>query len=385
MPTIEPTEEQAEAIAEILQWYRAFTLPGTITVNINGTVPRRPEFLLDGGAGTGKTTVAGLAAEAINAKRIVFGAYTAKAARVMQSKGMEGASTLHSLIYRAEHRNDRIVWVTNHNSPCLRADLIVVDEVSMVNDRIAEDLRSFNKPILVLGDVGGQLPPVEGAGAFTRRRPDFILREVHRTVADSPITKLAWRARRRGVVFLSDDPTARVAPLNADAWLVILNRDFQVICGKNTTRRTVTRRAREAFGFKGPLPQPGEPLICCRNDYSQGLINGDIAVLWRITENDPDEDYFEADLLIEGETRTGVLINRPYFSSQTIDNSAGRFSSAHFDWAYAITCHKAQGSEFEHVVVIDDQFAQWDKDLRRRWLYTAITRAQETVTVFQTG
>ncbi len=380
MAAIEPTEEQAEAIAAIKEWYSNH-VP---VLNKEGYFS---DFLLDGGAGTGKTTVAGLAAAAVGAKHVVFGAYTAKAARVMQSKGMEGAGTLHGLLYRPDIGKDGqiIGWRRDSNSLCRQADLIVVDEVSMVNDKIADDLRSFVKPILVLGDVGGQLPPIEGAGAFTRRRPDFTLREVHRTVADSPILKLAWQARRGGHLSPGGPPEAHIAPLNADAWPIILNRNFQVICGRNTTRRTVTRRAREAYGFSGPLPCPGEPLICCRNNYDQGLINGDIATLWRVTKNNPDRDYFIADLIIEGETRTDIKISRPYFASETISGSVYNSKSALFDWAYAITCHKAQGSEFFDVVVIDDQFARWDKDLRRRWLYTAITRARESVTIFQTG
>ena len=391
MPKIEPTEEQSEAIEAIKEWFKHFA-PNCITVTAGKVAVDGQEFLLDGGAGTGKTTIAALAAEAVSDKHVVYGAYTAKAARVMQSKGMEGASTLHSLIYRAQtDKNGRLVGWTRDgvNSPCTKADLIVVDEVSMVSDDLADDLRSFEKPILVLGDVGGQLPPIEGTGAFARQRPDFTLREVHRTVAGSPILRLAWQARRAGRLTPGGPPEARVAPLNADAWPIILNRDFQVICGKNTTRRTVTRRAREAFGFSGPLPCPGEPLLCCRNNYDQGLINGDIAVLWRITENAPDDDYFTADLLIEGETRTGVRISKGYFISETITrthtDNVYRGREALFDYAYAITAHKAQGSEWANVVVIDDQFAQWDKDLRRRWLYTAITRARESVTVFQTG
>jgi exodeoxyribonuclease-5 len=393
---IEPSEEQAEAIKAIKEWYKHFDhyyVSDYATLEEAGS---SNEFLLDGGAGTGKTTTAALAAEAVGAKCVVYGAYTAKAARVMQSKGMEGASTLHRLLYRPQFdKNGQIIgWTKDEQSLCRRADLIVVDEVSMVNDRMADDLRDFEKPILVLGDVGGQLPPIEGAGAFTRRRPDFTLREVHRTVADSPIFALAWRARRASFLPRGGPPEAHVAALNADAWERILNRDFQVICGKNSTRRTVTRRAREAFGFSGPLPQPGEPLICCRNNYNQGLINGDIAIMWRVTENDPDDDYFTADLLIDGETRTDVKINRLHIAATINDgkypnneafDQTFRGKTALFDWAYAITCHKAQGSEFDHVVVIDDLFAQWDKDLRRRWLYTALTRARESVTVYQTG
>ena len=51
------------------------------------------------------------------------------------------------------------------------------------------------------------------------------------------------------------------------------------------------------------------------------------------------------------------------------------------DWGYAITCHKAQGSGFENVVVVDDGFGHWDRRLRAKWQYTAITRAADTLTI----
>jgi exodeoxyribonuclease V len=379
---LEPTDEQAEAIEAIQAWHEANSGVRAYNHTIK-TWQKGAEFLLDGGAGVGKSTVAGMAVRALNLRRVVFGAYTAKAARVMQSKGMEGAQTLHSLLYRPELDKDgRIVgWRKNDRSPCKDAELIVVDEVSMCPESVAEELRSYEKPILALGDIDGQLPPPESAGAFQRRRPDFRLHELHRAAAESPITRLAWAVRRGSPLTPSNIPEARVAPLDAAAWPYILNRDNQVLCGKHRTRETVIRRHREQFGFRG-LPQPGEPLVCTRNNYRQGLINGDIAVMWRITEDDPDANFYKATLMIEGEERPDIKIIRPQQQDQEQFYQTG---SADFDFAYALTVHKSQGSEYPSVVLIDDRFAQWDRDLRRRWLYTGLTRASECVQVFTTG
>jgi exodeoxyribonuclease V len=378
---LQPTDEQSEAIEQIEAWYSE--AHADLFYDKEGYGWKRGgEFLLDGGAGTGKSTTAALAVQALNLKRVVFGAYTAKAARVMQSKGLEGAATLHSLLYKPEiNKQGRIVgWNKHPRSPCKDADLIVLDEASMCPESIAHELRSYEKPILVLGDIDGQLPPPEGAGAFQRRRPDFRLHELHRAAAESPITRLAWSIRRGGFLTPGGPPEARVAPLNADAWPHILNRDNQVLCGKHKTRQTVIRRAREQFGFSG-FPQPGEPLVCIRNNYRQGLVNGDIAVMWQVTEDDFGANWYEATLLIDGEERPDIRIAR----SPSELELGSRAQLASFDFAYAITVHKMQGSEAESVVLLDDRFAQWDRDLRRRWLYTAITRASERIQVFTTG
>lgn len=257
----------------------------------------------------------------------------------------------------------------------------LVHNCSMCPESIAQELRSYEKPILVLGDIDGQLPPPEGAGAFQNRQPDFRLHTLHRAAAENPITKLAWAVRGGAPLQAVEGDIVRIAPLRADAWPTILHRDNQVLCGKHTTRATVTRRAREQWGFSG-LPQPGEPLICTQNNYIQGLLNGDIAVMWRLEDDDFSEPYYEATLLIDGEERAGVKVLRE--GGEANDLGRDRLP-ARLDFAYAITVHRSQGSEYDRVVFIDDHFAKWNRDLRRRFLYTAISRAREQLTIFTTG
>src|SRR5258708_1820497 len=135
MTNIIPTEEQSEAIESIKSWYKSSEEDHQI-------------FLLDGGAGVGKSTVAGIAVERLGLKNIVYGAYTAKAARVMASKGMKDATTLHRILYHWSEKNKSWDFIHPHG-PCKNAELIVVDEISMVNDQIYQDILEYDKPLLI--------------------------------------------------------------------------------------------------------------------------------------------------------------------------------------------------------------------------------------------
>ena len=143
----------------------------------------RPVFRLFGYAGTGKTTlakhIAGVEGD------VAFGAYTGKAALVCARRG-EGASTIHSLIYRSREGDENgPQFVLNRSSSAAKADLIVIDECSMVDEELGRDLLSFGRPVLVLGDPA-QLPPVKGGGFFTEAESDVMLTEVHRQAAGRP-------------------------------------------------------------------------------------------------------------------------------------------------------------------------------------------------------
>ncbi|MBK9080549.1 MAG: AAA family ATPase, partial [Rhizobiales bacterium] len=154
-------------------------------------------FRLFGYAGTGKTTLARHVADQADGEAL-FAAFTGKAALVMRSKGCRNAQTIHSLIYRpADTESETPTFTLNHESAAARAELIVIDECSMVDEELGRDLLSFGKPVLVLGDPG-QLPPVKGGGFFTDAEPDAMLTEVHRQASDDPIIRLSMIAREGG-------------------------------------------------------------------------------------------------------------------------------------------------------------------------------------------
>ena len=142
-------------------------------------------FRLFGYAGTGKTTLARHFAEHADGE-VKFAAFTGKAASVMRGKGCKGASTIHSLIYRARESGEEIpsfdLW---DEAPASKAELIVIDECSMVDAELGRDLLSFGVPLLVLGDPA-QLPPIQGGGFFTEAEPDVMLTEVHRQARRRP-------------------------------------------------------------------------------------------------------------------------------------------------------------------------------------------------------
>lgn len=156
----------------------------------------QPTFYLAGYAGTGKSHLARhLAGHARG--NVAFAAFTGKAARVMRQKGCEGARTIHSLIYNTEvHPNGHVTVTLKPKDDLRQYSLIVIDECSMVNEEMGRDLLSFGIPVLVLGDPA-QLPPVSGGGYFTSQDPDFMLTEVHRQAADSPILGASYSSVMR--------------------------------------------------------------------------------------------------------------------------------------------------------------------------------------------
>lgn len=384
--TLDLTDQQAAALQSLRDWWHK---PAA-----GSEPPRQRFFLLDGGAGTGKTTLAVEAVRLLRPGRARYCAYTAKAAAVMRQKGLTGAGTLHQLLYFPETLPDSgTYWHLDHRN-IARLDLLVIDESSMVTTRMVNDISANSTcGVLVLGDLDGQLPPVGDDQGFFNWTPDFRLTIPHRSVANSPIDRMGWLLRQGRPVqrhMADGDSVVIKSILDPGVWDIITSQDYTVICGRHNTRYTVTRRCREAFGFGGRVPGPGEPLICCRNSYTTGFYNGEMVNVFKLVENNPALPYFKADLLVDGDIRPAIPISRHYFECHF--NPALRKQPEPrdaqltlFDWAYAITCHKAQGSEWANVCVIDDQLMPHDRDFRRRWLYTAVTRASEKLVILQTG
>src|SRR5262244_1016548 len=178
------TPHQDSALKAVADWLKA--KPGK-----NGTPP---VFRLFGYAGTGKTTLARHIADGVDGE-VKFAAFTGKAALVMRNKGCDGASTIHSLIYRARESGvEQPSFELWDDAPASKAKLIVIDECSMVDAEMGRDLLSFECPLLVLGDPA-QLPPIQGAGFFTEGAPDAMLTEVHRQAQDDPIVRLSMDIR----------------------------------------------------------------------------------------------------------------------------------------------------------------------------------------------
>jgi len=348
-------------------------------------------FRLFGYAGTGKTTLARHFAEHVDGQ-VQFAAFTGKAAQVLRSRGAVNARTIHSLIYRPrgeEAVEDEATGRTsmsptfslNRQSPIARASLVVVDECSMVDEELGRDLMSFGTPILVLGDPA-QLPPISGGGFFTEHEPDALLTEIHRQARDNPIIRLALDVREGREIVHGDYGAARVIGRGDVDQDLVLAAD-QVLVGINRTRRRYNQRLRQLKGFEAAYPQAGDKLVCLRNDPSKGLLNGS---LWKVMTSSRETVKPGINLLVspeEDDPDRGVakikLLKATFEDQETEIPWSTKKRYDDFDYGYALTVHKAQGSQWGNVVLFDESFAF--KDTRQRWLYTAVTRAAETLTV----
>lgn len=398
--------QQEQALHDIEAWLRE---PPTVYNQV---------YRLDGYAGTGKSTLA----REVNA--MVGGgaapcAYTGKAASVMARKGLPGATTVHSLIYtpagdgkqkvreleeelrlleRVEEkslglakrlsavrraldearRNSGPQFVLKEESEVSGAPLIILDEHTMVNERMGEDLLSFGVRCLVLGDPA-QLPPVRGTGYFTQGQPNTLLTEIHRQAKGDPIIELATMVREGGVPVLGEYGRSRVVT-RIDAEDAVAHD--QVLCGTNKKRVAINGRHRVIDGRTGFYPNAGERLVCLKNDRSLGLLNG---TLWNATMDTPEPDPDDKQVFLriepeEGGVPIGVPAEVCLFVDELNARPDWRSYGQHFTYGYALTVHKSQGSQWDEVLLFDD----WGSEDHRRWLYTGITRAAQRLTLVRT-
>ncbi|NWG46677.1 MAG: AAA family ATPase [Alphaproteobacteria bacterium] len=360
--------QQDAALKAVAAWLRAG--PGAGAPQI---------FRLFGYAGTGKTTLARHIAEDIDGETR-FCAYTGKAALAMRAAGCPDASTIHSLIYKpresSEETPDFVLW---ESAPVGEAALLIVDECSMVDEELARDLLSFGVPLLVLGDPA-QLPPVSGGGFFTDAEPDIMLTEVHRQAADNPIIRLSMDVREGRGLSPGAYGDSLVVPRAAIDPARVHGAD-QVLVGRNATRRSFNARLREILGHEGALPVADDKLVCLRNKRSKGLFNGG---LWTVGERQVTrQGFLKMRIMPEEGGRLGAVrvTVRPECFDGTLDRLdwTARRRYEEFDFRYALTVHKAQGSQWDDVVLFDESFAF--AEARDRWLYTGITRAAERLMV----
>jgi exodeoxyribonuclease-5 len=358
------SQQQDQALKAVASWLKAGD---------------RPVFRLFGYAGTGKTTLAKHIAEGVDGE-VCFGAYTGKAALVLRNKGCAEASTIHSMIYRSRESDENgPQFVLNRQAAAAKADLIIIDECSMVDEELGRDLLSFGRPVLVLGDPA-QLPPVKGGGFFTEAEPDVMLTDVHRQARDNPIIHLSLLVREGGRPDVGTYGASRVIRRNGiDAAAV--TKANQVLVGLNKTRRLYNTRLRELQGYRSPMPAVGEKLVCLRNDKTKGLLNGGT---WSIeTLRGMKNDLLRMDVMPEDDARRRsieVSVHKAFFEGAEEDIPyALRRESDEFTFGYALTVHKSQGSQWDDVVLFDESYAF--REHRSRWLYTGLTRAAESITV----
>jgi len=422
-----------------------------VPVYTRGFTDGAPFFLLEGFAGTGKSTVLPYLVEAtgLNASQIWFCSPTGKAAKVMTKKLeaeeiYRAATTIHKAIYRpkmlqafqieseletsqalyksAVSRGDAMAIkelknkiaqleknldrAYDENAPKFQLEtgsniqsshLIVVDECSMVDADMAEDLLSFGVPVLAIGDPG-QLPPVSLAGpGFCVRKADAALTEIHRQALDNPIIWASMLIREGKPIPYGTHGNGELVVLDKDDEndpTFDLARDAQIICGTHERRWQVTRKFRKLLGYnKDRAPKRDELMMIVKNSRTIGnLVNGTMAFMTSdVADFEPGRTTFLASIEDdEGQNHTirclQATIEEHYLGKNTYSAlkrdvfRAKQDQRVHeLDFAYAITCHKSQGSQWDEVI-LHDQSGVF-RDSADKWLYTGLTRAAKRLTV----
>ena len=362
--------QQSAALDQVGAWHKA-------------AASRRGDQVLRvfGYAGTGKTTLARHFAGQIDGPTC-YAAFTGKAALMMQRNGCQDASTIHSLIYEVREDADGVTrFILNRESPAKDAALIVIDECSMVDQELARDLLSFRRPILVLGDPA-QLPPVSGAGYFTEALPNVMLTEIHRQAAENPIIRMATDVREGRPLRLGDYGSSAVVGAGVLTRREVSGAD-QVLVGKNATRRAYNQKLRALGGFTDALPEIGERLVCLRNDKPKGIFNGGLFKVTGRPAGKAKRGCVKLEVASDdfpGRPPVEVQVRREFFlgGAENLTPSELR-ETQQFDFGYALTVHKAQGSQWGQVVLYDESGTF--REEAKRWLYTGLTRASESVLV----
>jgi exodeoxyribonuclease-5 len=403
-----------------------------------------------GAAGTGKTTIARFVPGMLGLEKWCYAAFSGKAAQVLRSKGCVPASTLHSLVYGApvnlmneekklraelsaldeflhwdrtaeispaarqylgmtgpevasalsalmlkletnlsiQRAQGSFLWPLREEGPLHEADLLIADEVSMVNEKMATDILASGCRVLVLGDPE-QLPPVGGEGYFTRTAPDIMLTEVHRQALDSPVLALATRVRLGGGI----EPHEYVTGARGLDYTTF----DQILCWRRSTRWAAINYVRTQMGREPGVPVPGDRVMNLANNKDLGVFNGQVFTVEEVRPGCASGELAFA-LREEGSDQITLMDGFEYgFTFQGEKDAekqrlGWRGETALLTFAQALTVHKAQGSEWPNVCIMDETRAMWSMESSikgyasasqtvRRWMYTAITRASGSVTL----
>ena len=366
---------------------------------------REKYTVISGYAGTGKSTLVRFIINALDVDedKVAYATYTGKAAEVLRKKGNPNAMTLHRLLYDSIPRQGGgFIRIPKKQ---LDYDIVVVDEVSMVPKTMVDMLLAHRVYILFLGDPG-QLPQIDKKEAHNLLdRPHVFLDEVMRQAAESEIIQLTMKIRNGEDIPFMHGKEVIVAP-KAELVTGHLTWADIIICATNKTRHNMNRQKRELLGYSGVL-QTGERIIVKRNYWEDcdedgnALVNGTVG-----TVVNPYESFVRIPSYVKNDRRDLPLIGCIFtpdggksFDTFEIDKDYLLKEEPCVDWrvsyqlgklkpkigdilpkqatyGYALTCHAAQGSEFDKVLVIEESFP-FDKTEHARWLYTAISRSAE--------
>lgn len=358
--------------------------------------------VIAGYAGTGKSTLVSYIIEALDIEedKVAYVSFTGKAAEVLRKKGNKHAMTLHKLLY------DSIPKASGgfYRKPKTTIDynIVVVDEISMVPKELINLLFKHKVYVICLGDPF-QLPPIDkDADNHLLDHPHIFLDEIMRQEAESEIIQLTMKIRNNEPIDFFQGNEVQILPKSELNTGMLLWAD-QILTATNAQRLSINKQVRSLLGY-GPEPTNGDKVICLRNYWEDFNISGDPLVNGTIgTLSNPFRTWRELPKFLKTDVKRFDVICCNFESEEGIyemieidrqmlltgekccdwktSYKLGRSRHSdmipkEFAFGYAVTCHKAQGSEWDKVLVLEEKFP-FDKKEHSRWLYTACTRASE--------
>lgn len=367
--------------------------------------------VISGYAGTGKTTLVKFIIEALDVEetKVAYATFTGKAAEVLRKKGNKNAMTLHRLLYDSFPRpGGGFIRVPKK---ALEYTIIVVDEVSMVPKTMIDMLLAHKVFVIFLGDPF-QLPMIdkkEEHGLLTS--PHVFLDQIMRQEEESEIIRLTMKIRNGEPIDYANGDEVKVIPKSELVTGHLLWAD-NIICATNAVRHNVNKQMRKLLGYEGDL-QSGEKVIVKRNYWDDcnedgdALVNGTIGIVQNpfesivqlpgyikndrhripiiIAEFEPDGGKsfgtidFDKDYILN---EMPCVDWRVAYQIGKLRNKLGDILPKQATYGYALTCHASQGSEWDKVLVLEENFP-FDKKEHARWLYTACTRASEKLVLLR--
>ncbi len=357
-------------------------------------------------AGTGKSTLIRFIIEAIDIDEdlVCYCAFTGKAAKVLRQKGNKNVCTLHRLLY--DHIPKASGGFIRKRKLELEYKIIIVDEISMAPASLMQLLFSHRVYVIGLGDPM-QLPPVDkGEDNHLLDNPHIFLDEIMRQAQESEIIRLTMKIRNGKSIDYYNGKDVKIISyeeLNTG----VLKWADQILTATNKKREAINNQMRLMEGRSGD-PQDGDKIICLRNywdDCSEdenALVNGTIGILqnsfktWReipkiVKSNIKKFDTIQGNLYIPemNDLYKGIEIDYKMITQGIkccdwklsyrlgkLKKKYGEIVPKEFAYAYAITYWKAQGSEWDKVVLLEETFP-FDKETHKRAMYTAATRASK--------
>lgn len=365
-----------------------------------------PFTCISGYAGTGKSTLIQFIISALNLKSedVCYVAYTGKAAQVLKQKGCPNPITAHKLLYNAKPMpNGTFKFV-----PKIILDedykIIVVDEISMLPKDMWLKLLSHKVHIIACGDPA-QLPPIDkDSDNHVLDNPHIFLDEIMRQAYDSEIIRFSmWIREKKPIAdFPASNKQVMIVKSN-DVVSGMYEWADQIICATNGKRNEINNYMRSIKGFEAE-PQVGDKIISLRNQWefcangsNSPLTNGTIGTIQNMNENIIIVPRYISEKPIPVLYTTIIDENNDRFDYIPIDYTAlttgtkflngkqeyalrksDKYPDPPFEFAYAygITGHKSQGSEWNKVLAYEERFP-FDKEEHIRWAYTVATRASE--------